>query len=176
MEKNFLYRVYQYNKKLFFFFFIFAGFTLICNLTGFELTPFYVWGMYSQKEKIQEEYPVYKITADDKLVDYSTGYFPATRFFLLSPLSYYESMEKSEDPTAFFLQKKLKAKYEWIKPYADKVLNSQMEVDKFPAWLKRYVNQTTGKKIKKLKVELLLVSYDKDNSFKINSVHTIIDE
>lgn len=176
MEKFFLYRVYQYNKKIFFFFLIFAGFTLICNLTGFEITPFYVWGMYSQKEEIPKEYPVFKITAEGKLVDYSTGYFPATRFFLLSPLSYYESMKTIEDPTTIFLQKKLKEKYAWIQPYADRVLNSAKEVKKFPAWYKRYIEQATGESSKDLKVELLFVSYENDNSFKIISAYTLIDE
>ena len=176
MKSFFLFRVYQYNKRLFFFFIFFAGITVICNLSGFEITPFYVWGMYSQKEEVQSEYPVYKITADDKLVDYSTGYFPATRYFLISPLSYYESMKAMKDPTAIFLQKKLKENYVWFQPYADRVLNSEKEVKEFPSWYKRYIEQATGESSKDLKVELLFVSYENDNSFKINSAHTIIDE
>lgn len=175
MGNFFLYKVYRYNKKLFFFFLIFAGFTVCCNLAGFEVTPFYVWGMYSQKEIPVKEYPIFRITANGKLVDYSTGYFPANRFFLLSPLSYYASI-KTADPTNIFLKEKLKERYEWIQPYAEKVLNSQKEVQKFPGWFKRYVEQTSGEKIKDLKVELLLVSYENDDSIKINSVHTVIDE
>jgi hypothetical protein len=175
MENVFLYKVYRYNKKLFFFFLAFAGFTLFCNLAGFEITPFYVWGMYSQKETPVKEYPVYKITANGKLVDYSTGYFPANRFFLLSPLSYYGSIKTPDDPTDIFLKEKLKERYEWVRPYAGRVLNSPQEVKEFPAWFSRYVGQTKGERIKNLKVELLLVSYEKDNSIKIDSIHTIID-
>lgn len=175
MKSFFLYKVYQHNKKLFFFFIVFALFTLVCNLAGFEITPFYVWGMYSQKEEAPKEYPIFRITANDNLIDYSTGYYPANRFFLLSPLSYYVSI-KTDDPTAIFLKEKLKEKYEIAKPYADKVLNSSKDIDKFPGWYMRYVGQTTGEEIKKLKVELLLVSYENDNSIKINSVHTVIDE
>jgi len=176
MEKYFLYKVYRYNKKLFFFFLAFAGFSLFCNLAGFEITPFYVWGMYSQKEIQPKEYPIFKITANEKLVDYSTGYFPANRFFLLSPLSYYASVKTPEDPTSIFLKEKLKEKYEWVKQYADKVLNSPKEVEEFPGWFKNYIGQTTGEKVQSLKVELLLVSYENNNSIKIDSVHILIDE
>lgn len=176
MKKFFLYKVYHYNKKLFFFFVVFAGITLFCNLTGFEITPFYVWGMYSQKEPQPKEYPVFRITANEKLVDYSSGYFPANRFFMLSPLYYYASIETPEDPVRIFLKKKLGEKYEWVKPFAEKVLNSPKEVGEFPGWFKKYIEQTTGKKIRNLKVELLLVSYEKDNSLKVNSVQKIIDE
>ncbi|MEO8821541.1 MAG: hypothetical protein ABI374_11905 [Ginsengibacter sp.] len=175
MKSFFLYKVYQHSKKLFFFFIIFAVFTLFCNLIGVEVTPFYVWGMYSQKEETPKEYPIFRITANDKLIDYSTGYFPANRFFLLSPLSYYGSI-KTDDPTAIFLKEKLKEKYENLKPYANNVLNSPKEVDKFPGWYKRYVEQTTGEEIKNLKVELLLVSYENDYSITVNSVHTLINE
>src|SRR6185437_780769 len=176
MEKIFLYKVYRYNKKLFFFFLAFAGFSLFCNFAGFEITPFYVWGMYSQKETQPKEYPVFKITANKKLVDYTTGYFPANRFFLLSPLSYYASVKTPEDPTGIFLNEKLGKKYEWAKPYADKVLNSPKEFDKFTGWFKNYIGQTTGEKVQSLKVELFLVSYENNNSIKIDSVHTLIDE
>lgn len=176
MENFFLCKVYRYNKKLFFFFLTFAVFTLFCNLAGFEITPFYVWGMYSQKEAPAKEYSIFRITSNDKVVDYSTGYFPANRFFLISPLSYYASIKNNDDPTGIFLKQKLKDKYQWIRPYAGRVLNSRKEVDEFPGWFLRYVEQTTGEKIKELKVDLLLVSYENDNSIKINSVHTLLDE
>jgi len=176
MEKFFLYKVYRYNKKLFFFFLIFAGLTLFCNFAGFEITPFYVWGMYSQKEAPVKEYPIFRITANGKIIDYSAGYFPATRFFLLSPLSYYASIKNEDDPIKFFLKEKLKGKYENVEPYANRVLNSQKEIEEFPGWLKRYVEQSTGEKVKDLKVELLFVSYENNNSITINSIHTLIDE
>ena len=176
MEKLFLYRVYRYNKKLFYLFLVFAVFTLFCNVTGFEITPFYVWGMYSEKENVPKNYTVYRVTTNDKPVDYSKGYLPANRFFLTSPLSYFSSIQDSTDPTFDFLNRKLKGKYSLLKPYAFKVLNSKQEISKFPDWYRRYLQQTTGEKIKKLKVEVLETSYARDNSIKIDSVYNLIDE
>ena len=176
MEKLFLYKVYHFNKKLFILFVGFAILTLFCNLKGFEITPFYVWGMYSEKETAPTEYPVFRIMANGKVVDYSTGYFPANRFFLLSPLSYYADAKTVGDPLQPFLEKKLKSQYLWIEPYALRVLNSQNEIQQFPAWYERYLQQTTGEKVKSLKVDVIQVSYQKDHSFKINSIYNLIDE
>jgi len=80
------------------------------------------------------------------------------------------------DPTEIFLKRKLEQKYEWIKPYSDRVVNSQKEINGFPGWYKRYIEQTTGKKITNLKVEMLFVSYKNENLFKVDSAHTLIDE
>ncbi len=176
MENFFLYKVYRYNKKLFFFFLAFAVFTLFCNLAGFEITPFYVWGMYSQKEIAPKEYPVFRIIANGKLVDYSSGYFPANRFFLQSPLAYYAQAKTEGDPTAVFLEQKLKDKYSFVQPYAPRVLNSGKEISEFPAWYSRYLQQTTGEKVDSLKVDLLQISYQNDGAIKINSVYNLIDE
>jgi hypothetical protein len=60
VERFFLYRVYRHNKKLFFLFVFFAGATIACNLMGNEITPFYVWGMYSEKKGVPKEYAVLK--------------------------------------------------------------------------------------------------------------------
>ena len=176
MEKFFLFKVYRHNKKLFYLFLLFAAFSLVCNLTGFEITPFYVWGMYSEKEIAPKEYPVFRITVNDKLIDYSTGYLPANRFFLTSPLSYYASINNDIDPTQSFLEQKLKGKYSLIRLFAKDVLNSEKEIREFPKWYKRYLEQTTGKEVKNYKIDILETSYQRDNSIKIDSVYNLIDE
>jgi hypothetical protein len=176
MEKLFLFKVYRHNKKLFFLFIAFAAFTLFCNLAGFEVTPFYVWGMYSQKETAPKNYTVYRVTANDKPIDYSTGYLPANRFFLISPLSYFVEVRDSTDPTSVFVNKKLKKKFSFIKPYALKVLNSKEDISEFPKWYKRYLQQTTGEKIKTLKVDVLQTSYTAHNSINIDSVYNLLNE
>lgn len=176
MRKLFLYKLYCYNKKLFLFFTGFAVLTLLCNLAGFEITPFYVWGMYSQKEVTPKDYPVFVITVNDKPVDYSTGYLPANRFFLLSPLSYYANAKSAGDPTAIFLGEKLKDKFSLVQPFARRVFNSKKELSEFPAWFRRYLQQTTGNHVKALKVDVIRVKYDHENSITINSVDKLIDE
>lgn len=173
--KLFLYKAYKFNKKLFIFFAAFAGITVICNLAGDEITPFYVWGMYSEKEVTPSGYELFRITVNDKVVDYSTGYFPSNRFFLQSPLSYYTLMKKGGDPTEIFLKNKLKNKFLMIQPYASRVLNSTKEFNEFPLWYKRYLQQTTGETIQSFKVEVLNTSFNTNNVITINDAYTLID-
>ncbi|MGN6264122.1 MAG: hypothetical protein ACTHM5_00530 [Ginsengibacter sp.] len=176
MKKLFLYKVYRHSKKLFYFFVIFTVLTVMCNLSGFEITPFYVWGMYSEREIEPASYQIYRVTINDKQLDYSTGYFPANRFFLLSPLTYYQSLKESGDPTFAFLQKKLGQKLKVLEPYILPFENSAQSLNEFPDWYKRYLEQTTGKKIKNLQVDVLKVSWRKNNSITVDSAYHFINE
>ncbi len=175
MNRLFLYRVYRYNKKLFIFFIAFAGLSVTCNLIGDEITPFYVWGMYSAKEVPRKNYEILQITVNDKIVDYSTGYLPANRFFLQFPLIHYTLMKDGDDPAETFLKEKLKGKFSIIEPLLPWILNSKEEVQEFPSWYKRYLQQTTGEKVQNFKVEMLEASFDLNNHIKINSAYTLID-
>ena len=176
MKQLFLYKVYFYNKKLFFFFTTFAALTLICNLAGNEFTPFYVWGMYSENEVAPVEYQILEVTENNHLIDYSTGFLPSNRFFLLSPLNYFSQIKNSEDPTKAFLQNKLKDNFSLVGTYANIVLNSSKEFQEFPLWYKRYLQQTTGKIVNNYRVDLLNAAYDKSNHVKINSAYILINE
>ena len=121
-------------------------------------------------------YSIFKVTANDHVIDYSTGYLPANRFFLISPLGYYESAKNNEDPTRIFLQKKLQNSFSSIEPFANKVLNGEQEFQKFPAWYKRYLQQITDENVSSYKVEILKVYYDADNVVRLKSAYTLIDE
>jgi hypothetical protein len=177
IETLFLYKVYRHSKKLFYLFLLFTVVTIFCNLAGFEMTPFYVWGMYSAKEKEVAEYPVYKITADGKLIDYSSGYFPANRFFLTSPLDYYADVSGiGSDPLQNFLRQKLKNNYFIIAPFEDRILNCANKIDEFPKWYKMYLQKTTGKKINNIKVDVLNVHYTNNNSIVVDSTYNLINE
>ncbi len=176
MRRLFLFKVYRYNKILFWFFALFAGLSVIGNLMGNEATPFYVWGMYSEKEAEPSDYEIFRITVNNKPVDYSTGFLPANRFFLQSPLIYYSLMKNGVDPTSTFLENKLKEKYRLIKPWASEVFNSEKEVAEFPAWYKKYLAQSTGQNVQSFKVEVLKATFSSNNAITIHSTYTLIDE
>src|SRR5438045_7934064 len=100
MKKGFLYRVYKLNKRLFVFFvFLLAG-NFFTNVLCWQSTPFFVWGMYSEKEDTANVHPVLKITINDTLVLDYTKYTDANKLFLTSPLQLYIQMKNNgEDPT-----------------------------------------------------------------------------
>ena len=163
MKRSYLARVYAYNKRLFFFVAGFTALTLVCNLAGHEVTPFFVWGMYSAHEKAVDHYEVLETRlADGRKVDASAGYTDNTRFFLNSPLAQYKEIKENGGVDA------LGYNYRWITPLKDKIFNGRQEFQAFPNWYGRYLRVVTGEEAPGYSVMAKRVHYD-DNQ------HIIVD-
>jgi hypothetical protein len=162
MRNSFLYRVYYHNKKLFCFMGLFVAGTLFCNLAGFEVTPFFVWGMYSRPEKPVEEYEVLQPVADGKPIDISSGYMDNTRVYLNGPLAWYKAIldNGNTDPTLTFLDSRLKGHCRWIYSPASRVLNGPDQLAAFPDWYRGYLSSISGVPIGTLSISAVRVHYD----------------
>src|ERR1044072_3996976 len=110
MKKTFLYQVWLHNKKLFYIMAVFTVLTVGANLAGDQVTPFFVWGMYSAKEEPVQQYSILQTTINDSMVvnPYDRPICD-TRFYLTSPLAWYKRIKdnNSVDPTLSFLQTKV---------------------------------------------------------------------
>jgi hypothetical protein len=163
MKRSYLARVYVSDKRLFFFIAGFAGLTLVCNLAGHEVTPFFVWGMYSRHEKVVDQYEVPVTMLDDgSRVDASAGYTDNTRFFLNSPLAAYMSIRENGgvDLQGHGLH--------GFGPLKNRLFNGVFEFGAFPEWYGRYVSEVTGRSGIGGAIEVKRVHYD-DNQ------HIIVD-
>jgi hypothetical protein len=173
MKNWFLYRVYKFNKSLFIFFLFVIAATLFTNLSGWQATPFFVWGMYSEKGDRSNNHPVLKVTINDDLVLDYTDYTDANKFFLTSPLQLYIAMKKNgEDPNSIFLKRKLD-NYAATQSMGEKVLNGPKEYGSFLPWYKRFLEQTTGIDIRNYKIELLQARYTDSSRMEIYSTQLI---
>jgi hypothetical protein len=168
MKNTYLHRVYRHNRKLFIFILFFSGATLFCNFTGFEITPFFVWGMYSQPEKPAVQYDLLLTSTTGRtFLDVSSGYSDDTRFFLNAPLAWYRAIRDNsdEDPTFTFLQKKfherpIAASVFHLLP--DKRFNSSAQLTAFPHWYRNYLEEVMHQPVNKLFVAVVRVHYDHD--------------
>lgn len=163
MKKTFLYRVWQHDRRLFFLLYGLAAATLLFNLLGTQLTPFFVWGMYSDKEQPVAQYELMQTTVNDSLViDHSAGHPVGTLFFLQSPLSYYKRIRDNGgiDPTISFLQSKLGSRYHWVQPLEDKLFNTAGQQAAFWPWYQRYLQEVTGVTVHRISVEVMQAHYD----------------
>lgn len=148
--------------------------TLFTNFSGWQGSPFFVWGMYSDKEVSSNEHPVLRVTVNDHFLLDFTDYSDANKFLLTSPLQLYIGMKKGgEDPTKNFLKRKLGENYPAIQSTADKILNGAKEYNSFLSWYKRYLEQTTGMRIYGYKIELLKARYNEKNRIEISSTELI---
>lgn len=174
MKRSYLSRVLAYDKKLFLFIACFGGLTLLCNLSGKEVTPFFVWGMYSEPEKAVTHYELLQTRLPDgKTLDPSSGYADNTRFFLNSPLASYVAIRANDgvDPTRSFLERRLGHRYRWIAPLEDRIFNGPVQMQAFPGWYRRYVQEVAGRSVRELSLWTVKVHYDDLQHIAIDSTY-----
>lgn len=141
---------------------LFALGTLICNITGNEVTPFFVWGMYSAKEPTVEQYELLQTTINDSLVLDVDDYYNNTRLYLGSPLGYYKRIKENKgiDPTVTFLQLKLYPYYGAIRFAENKLFNTDEQQQQFMNWYARYISQVIDKPVHALRVDVVKVHFN----------------
>ena len=62
---NYFSKLYRYNKWLCFGIAAFCILTVVANLMKTEITPVFIWGMYSEKEAPAPDYRVLKVLVND---------------------------------------------------------------------------------------------------------------
>jgi hypothetical protein len=146
--------------------FAFAALTVVTNLLGDEVTPFFVWGMYSEKENPVPGYELLKTTINEGAVvniyDYSNS---DTRFYLSAPLAYYKKIKdnNNQDPAITFLQTKLHRHYDAIRPFERSLFNTGPQQQEFLSWYVRYLQQVSNIPIHSLQVDVVHAHYTDKN-------------
>lgn len=165
MKKTFLYNVWLHNRKLAGLLAIFAVFTVFFNLLGDEVTPFFVWGMYSEKIKPVQQYEVLKTTINDsQVVDPYDFHTTDTRFYLVGPLAYYKKIKdnNNQDPIMSFLQRKLHGHYDNIRFLEPSLFNTTARQQDFLSWYARYLQQATNTPVHSLRIDIVKAHYTSD--------------
>jgi hypothetical protein len=144
----------------------FAAFTVVFNLMGNEVTPFFVWGMYSAKEQPVQQYEVLQTTINDSTIVNPYNYITTdTRLYLGSPLAYYKRIKENNftDPTIDFLQTKLHEHYNNIRFLEKTSFNTNLQKQDFLNWYARYLHQVTKINIKSIRIDVAQVHYNKQH-------------
>lgn len=163
MKRTFLYQVWLHNKKLFYILAAFTFLTIGTNLSGDEVTPFFVWGMYSAKEEPVQQYSVLRTTINDSMMVNAYDLpLSDTRFYLGSPLAYYKRIKENNniDPTISFLQTKLKPQhFDNIQSLQNTLFNTGPQQDAFFSWYARYLFQVTLIPVHSIRIDEIKVHY-----------------
>jgi hypothetical protein len=157
MKKTFLYQVWQHNRKLFYIMAAFSVITIGTNLTGDEVTPFFVWGMYSAKEEPAQQYSILQTTINDSIVvNAYNSPVSDTRFYLTAPLAWYKRIRENNnvDPTRSFLQAKLNPeRFKKLGFLQGSLFNSGPQVDSFFTWYARYLLHVTNTPVHSIRID-----------------------
>ncbi|HEY8893514.1 MAG TPA: hypothetical protein VIM79_01820 [Niastella sp.] len=163
MKRTFLYQVLQHDRRLFVVMAAFAAITIATNLTGDEVTPFFVWGMYSAKEEPVQQYSILQTTINDSIVvNVYDKPISDTRFYLTSPLAHYKRIKDNSnvDPTLSFLQIKTNRKL-FTRPVVMQgpLFNTRRQTDSFFPWFARYLQQVTNIPIHSIRIDEIKTHY-----------------
>ncbi|RPD51459.1 hypothetical protein [Paracnuella aquatica] len=176
MKNAFLLRLYRQNRNLFWGFTLFFFFTIVGNLLGDEVTPFFVYGMYSQKQTRPTQYEVVQIIVNDTIDLARTNYFTYNKAMVQKPIFYYAAMQQNKgiDPTILFLQDKLKNHYSKVRLLEENLFNTAKELNSFKQWFPKYLQQHLCTPISSINVKMLSVRFTGEYNLVLDSAKTLL--
>ena len=174
---NYFSGLFQYNKWLCTGIVAFCVLTIAANVTKVETTPAFIWGMYSEKEAPVPDYRILQVVINDSIpLDYSSHYSDASRFYLLSPLSYYWAIAENDgtDPEETYYRKKLGKYFNLLNRVKGDLFNDSLSVASFMKWYSDYLEATTHSRINKLKVNILELAYNGEGRPEVQQESTLV--
>ncbi len=135
---------------------LFISGTAITNLLGDQVTPFFVWAMFSKKETHKDFHKVVRIDVNGRQLKYSRQRLDANRHILRSTASRYAEMidNANEDPTRTFFKEKLGLHYKTVKTPLERITNTPEQYAEFEEWFFRYLQSSTKEEISTLRVSI----------------------
>jgi hypothetical protein len=155
----FLTQLYQYSKTLCLAFIAFILVFIVVNYKwGAVATPVYQYGMFSTKFYMKDTQVVFKIYANDKLLDI-TAYHFAERDMLLVSLENYMKQEKVNGSIYTSMSKI---------PVLNQLMNPELYSNNIPdtiftAWYKGLLQKVTGNTADKLEIYRQKVIWNNGN-------------
>ncbi len=164
MNKAYLKRLYQHNRLIFGWVSLFVLGTLFSNFMGDEISPFFVWGMFSEKLENKKEQAVIEIYINNEAYNYTKELSNFNRHMLMSPIGYYKKIldNDGQDPFQNFLESKLGNTYQKLIPLLPYISNTSEQIKAFKTWLKEYLACSSGKEIQSFRVIEVLYSFEKN--------------
>lgn len=176
MQNTYFHQLYQYSKTLFWAVVMFCTMTLVLTFAGHQITPFFLWAMFSEKEEIRATYEVIEIRLNGETFNYTQALIDANRHIVTGSILYYDKMKNNTDtdPTRTFFEEKLGNNYSKIKPILERITNDKAQYAAFEAWLQRYLERSTHRKIETLEVNMQTWAYDESGLMNLRSTKPVL--
>lgn len=151
----FLVEVWKSSKRTFVLFSSVILLTFYCTVIQFEITPFFLWAHYSEKQSPKESYERIYIKINNELLNLPS-IKRSTREMIQIPTEEFCSLEESnyENITAQMIRRKWKGRFsdEFVEKFIDQVTSTKADGKKFLPWLSRYIERTCNVKVSKVEV------------------------
>jgi hypothetical protein len=167
--KNYFADVYHRNFYLFLIIELFTISTLVISQGKAEITPFYIWQMYSTPMKNTDSTIIYQLEYNDKKkFNIPQIWNHHKRIMFNYTIYYYDHCihNNFKDPASQKVSDFLTALNVDLSSYLDRVYVSERQIKDYPNWLKRYMQSLIKEEIHSIKVFKIWVAYQNDGRVK----------
>jgi hypothetical protein len=135
-----------------------------------QITPIYNWNLYATPIETQDTYTFLKVKYDDKILSFKHTWREPRKLLLMNALNYFirTKVEKQEDyAKEHFINSWLPQHPNFHKVFRKfRNYNDENELNRFPAWFKKILEQEVGKKVDKIEIYKTSVAFLADGSLK----------
>jgi hypothetical protein len=164
--KLFLVEVWKSSKRTFVLFSSIILLTFYCTLVQFEITPFFLWAHYSEKQSPQESYERVYVKVNGELLNLPS-LARSTREMIQIPTEEFCSLKENDfkNITSQMIRRKWKGRFstEFVEGFIDQVTSTKNDEQEFLPWLSRYIKRTCGIKVKTIEVGIIELSIFNEN-------------
>lgn len=168
MRTTYLQKVRQHSKVTYYLMLLFILSTMGLNLIRMQITPVYVWSMYSQKVIEPESYAVYTLQYNSKELNLPV-WNDHKRMFFYYTIPFYEQCRNNGDVDP--AQEKVQQKFAALNiPFksVSSAFSTKSEVRSYPLWLKRYMESNLEEKITRMSAKKIDLVYLESGRLAIN--------
>ena len=165
----FLVDVWKQSKRVFVFFVVFILGTMWCSFSKIEVTPFFLWAHYSDREILTGKYDRIYVKVNGKILDLPKLSRP-TREVIQLPTEYFVELEESSyhTQTRHVLRKHVKNKCSeaFYSKIENRLVASEENRDEYLRWLARYVESIYDFKVEEIEVGSCQLIFQEDRTVK----------
>ena len=171
MIKTYLRSLFKHNKILFIGVTLFFIINIIANtFIVTQITPIYNWNLYASPIEAQETYTFLKVKYDDKILSFQHTWSEPRKLLLMNTLNYFigAKVDKKEDyAKEHFINNWLPRHPNFHKVFPEfRNYNDENELNRFPRWFKKILEQKIGKEIAEIEIFRTTVVFLNDGSLK----------
>lgn len=171
MIVSYLKDFFRYNKKLCLAVYLFFIANILANsFFVTEITPIYNWNLYATPIEAQKTYTFLKVKYDSNTLFFRHTWNEPRKLLIMNALNYFirARIEGQEDyAKEHFINDWLPRHPYFRKAFAEfRNYNDERELDQFPQWFKKILEQQVGQNIDEIKIFKTTVAFLENGSLK----------
>jgi hypothetical protein len=163
-RQYFLVKCFYQNKPLFFLILLFFCLTVYCHKTNCEITPFFIFGMYTGKSEVRKDsFLLIRVNNEKTLNLYHTIDEPRRMMIFSTLTAYYRGVSGGyKDPFEAPISA-IGRKHPFMRSLAGTAYCRKEDYLAYPSWFLSYLRSAVGKDIRTIDISMSYIHFDDHN-------------